>query len=347
MNITPHPKAQKLSLEVTREELALLLNSVNHLTHLLSPKGEDDPLSGQWYDDELSAVAGPRQRLDDLLNQAHEQLAALETPRGTEASVVFIGAGPGAPDLITLRGAKRLAEADLILYAGSLVPEAVLEHAHPNAERLNTAGMNLTEQVAVYERAKRDGLKVARLHSGDPAIYGATAEQMRLLRELELPYEIVPGVSSFTACAAALGAELTRPEVTQTIILTRASGRASPVPDAESLACLAAHRASLCIFLGGAQLRGNVATLLQHYPPETPAALVQRASQPEERRHAAPLGRLLDGLTLSEWQLTTMLLVSPALGRVEELSALSRLYDPQYAHCFRRAQASPAGAEPE
>lgn len=345
MNITPHPEAQKLNLEVTREELALLLNSVNHLTHLLSPKGEDDPLSQQWYDDELSAVAGPRQRLYDLMNQAHEQLTALETPRGTEASIAFIGAGPGAPDLITVRGAKRLAEADLILYAGSLVPEAVLEHARPSATKLNTASMNLTEQVEVYEWAKREGLKVARLHSGDPAIYGATAEQMRLLHELDLPYEIVPGVSSFTACAAALGAELTRPEVTQTIILTRASGRASPVPEAENLASLAAHGASLCIFLGGAQLRENVATLLQHYPAETPAALVQRASQPEERRHAAPLGQLLNGLTLSEWQLTTMLIVSPALGRVEELGTSSRLYDPQYTHRFRRAQAEEADAE--
>ncbi|MBI0446683.1 precorrin-4 C(11)-methyltransferase [Deinococcus sp. DB0503] len=252
--------------------------------------------------------------------------------------VYFIGAGPGAPDLITVRGARLLAQADLILYAGSLVPEAVLEHARPQTPRYDTARLHLAEQRELYARARREGLTVARVHSGDPALYGATAEQMQLLRELDIPYEVVPGVSSFTACAATLGAELTRPHVTQTVILTRASGRASPVPEAENLASLAAHRASLCVFLGGHQLEQNVAALLTHYPPDTPAALVQRASQPEERRHVATLGTLLDGLKLSEWALTTLLLVSPALGSVEELETFSRLYDPAYAHRFRRAE---------
>lgn len=251
--------------------------------------------------------------------------------------VFFIGAGPGAADLITVRGAKVLGACQIVLYAGSLVPEAVLEHAHPDAEHLNTAKMSLPEQIEVYQRAKQQGLDVARVHSGDPAIYGATAEQMRALQELDINYEIVPGVSSFTACAASIGAELTRPNVTQTIILTRASGRASPVPDAENLASLAAHRASLCIFLGGHQLESNVAELLKHYPADTPAALVQRASQPEERRHSATLGTLLEGLRLSEWQLTTMLLVSPALDDPSELAETSRLYAPEYAHKFRRA----------
>ncbi|ACO47832.1 precorrin-4 C(11)-methyltransferase [Deinococcus deserti] len=252
--------------------------------------------------------------------------------------VYFIGAGPGAADLITLRGARLLSQCRVILYAGSLVPEAVLEHASPDAERFNTASLDLQEQISLYRRAQHEGLDVARVHSGDPAIYGATAEQMRALRELGIAYEVVPGVSSFTACAASLGAELTRPGVTQTVILTRASGRASPVPDAENLASLAAHQASLCVFLGGHQLEQNVAELLRHYPPETPAALVQRASQPEERRHVATLGTLLGGLKLSDWTLTTMLLVSPALHDPAELQEVSRLYDPAYAHRFRRAQ---------
>ena len=190
--------------------------------------------------------------------------------------VSFIGAGPGAPDLITLRGARRLGECPLVLYAGSLVPEAVLEHAHPDAECVNTAPLNLDEQVALYRRAQAQDLDVARVHSGDPAIYGATAEQMRALRSLGIEYEVVPGVSSFTASAAVLGAELTRPGVTQTVILTRASGRASPVPDAENLRGLAAHRASLCVFLGGRQLPQIVTELLEAYAPHTPAALVQR-----------------------------------------------------------------------
>ena len=256
-------------------------------------------------------------------------------------NVYFIGAGPGAPDLITVRGARLLGQCRLILYAGSLVPEAVLEHAAPDAERFNTAELNLDEQVALYRRAQAEGLDVARVHSGDPAIYGATAEQMRALRELDIPYEVVPGVSSFTASAAALSAELTRPNVTQTIILTRVSGRASPVPERENLASLAAHGASLCVFLGGNQLAEIVAELRTGYPDETPVALVQRASQPEERRHVATLGTLLggeglDGIRPSDWALTTMLIVSPALADVGEAQG-SRLYAPEYAHRFRRA----------
>ena len=268
----------------------------------------------------------------------HVASSAESSPaRSSSAKVYFIGAGPGAPDLITVRGARLLAECDLILYAGSLVPDAVLAHAPAATPRHDTARLSLDEQRARYERAQAHGWTVARVHSGDPAIYGATAEQMRALRDLGLPYEVVPGVSSFTACAALLGAELTRPEVTQTVILTRASGRASPVPPAEGLASLAAHRASLCVFLGGHQLRENVEVLLTHYPPGTPAALVQRGTQPQERRHVATLGTLLDGLTLSEWALTTLLIVSEALGDVGELERYSRLYDREYAHRFRRA----------
>lgn len=260
-----------------------------------------------------------------------------------ESKVYFIGAGPGAPDLITLRGARALHDSDVVMYAGSLVPEAVLEHCRPEVQAVNTAGLNLDEQTGWYERARTNGWTVARLHSGDPAIYGATAEQMELLRGLGVPYEVIPGVSSFTACAAALGAELTRPEVSQTIIITRGSGRASPVPEKEALGSLAAHRATMCIFLSGRQLETVVAELLTHYPPETPAALVQRVSQPEERSHRAPLGSLLTGLKLSEWALTTMILVGEALG--EDLGVTSRLYDPEYAHKFRRAEHLPEGAE--
>ena len=254
----------------------------------------------------------------------------------------FIGAGPGAPDLITLRGARALAAADLVLYAGSLVPEAVLEHCRPEVRAVDTSGLDLQQQRAWYLEARTHGWTVARLHSGDPAIYGATAEQMDVLRDLGVAYEVIPGVSSFTACAAALGAELTRPEVSQTIILTRGSGRASAVPEREALGGLAAHGATMCIFLSGRQLEQVVHELLAHYPPETPAALVQRVSQPQERHHRAPLGRLLDGLRLSDWALTTMVLVGGALG--EDLGVTSRLYDPAYTHRFRRADGRPDAA---
>ncbi len=336
MNVTTHPDPRQINLAVTQEELALLLNSMNHLLQLMSPKDDQSP-SQAWYDAELSAAVGSRQKIAALLAETIRQKEALAQPRVKEARVYFIGAGPGAPDLITVRGAQLLATCDLVLYAGSLVPAKLLDYAPDNVEKHDTATLSLPEQIELYQQAKQAGLQVARVHSGDPAIYGATAEQMQALQALEIAYEVVPGVSSFTACAAALGAELTRPNVTQTIILTRTSGRASPVPDSENLASLAAHRASLCVFLGGNQLPGNVAELLRHYPPQTPAALVQRASQPEERRHVATLGTLLDGLKLSEWALTTMLLVSPALGSVEQLQSLSRLYDPEYAHRFRRA----------
>ena len=144
--------------------------------------------------------------------------------------VYFIGAGPGATDLITLRGANILGRVPMVLYAGSLVPAAMLEHCRADAEIFDTAALDLEQQEACYRRAQLEGFDVARLHSGDPAIYGATAEQMRRLEALGIEYEIVPGVSSFTAAAATVQAELTKPEVSQTIILTRVSGRASAVP---------------------------------------------------------------------------------------------------------------------
>jgi precorrin-4/cobalt-precorrin-4 C11-methyltransferase len=248
--------------------------------------------------------------------------------------VFFVGAGPGAADLITVRGARLLSEASIVMYAGSLVREAVLEHCGPNAELINTAELNLEQQQAIYERAQADGRQVVRLHSGDPAIYGATAEQMRRLERLGIPYEIVPGVSSFTAAAAALGAELTRPDVSQTVILTRVSGRASAVPEKEALSRLAAHRATLCIFLSGPHLKSIVADLREHYDPETPIALVHCATWPEQRVHRGTLARILDEIKVSEWQLTTICLVGEALSREDGVE--SRLYAMEYAHRFRK-----------
>ena len=168
--------------------------------------------------------------------------------------VYFIGAGPGATDLITIRGAAILARAQLVMYAGSLVSEAMLSHCQADPLIVNTAKLNLDEQVQYYLQAKEKDWDVARLHSGDPSIYGATAEQMRRLRELQIGYEVVPGVPSFVSAAAVLDAELTKPDISQTIIVTRTSGRASAVPVKESLQSLAAHQATLSIFLSGANL---------------------------------------------------------------------------------------------
>jgi len=256
--------------------------------------------------------------------------------------VTFIGAGPGAADLITLRGAQALAEAQIVLYAGSLVSRDMLVHCKPDAEIHDTASMNLEEQVAQYQRAKTLGWNVARLHSGDPAIYGAISEQMRALEELEIPYEVVPGVSSFTASAAVLKASLTRPEVSQTIIITRSEGRASAVPEGEALTALASHGATMAIFLSGAGLVKAVDELLSVLPPETPAAVVCKASWPQERQHVATLGTLLDGLTPDEWRLSTMLLVGRALA--SEPGLASCLYSPEYSHRFRKAVRTPQSA---
>jgi precorrin-4/cobalt-precorrin-4 C11-methyltransferase len=250
--------------------------------------------------------------------------------------VFFIGAGPGAHDLITVRGAEILKRAPMVMYAGSLVPPQVLCYCSAAAEIIDTAKLDLEQQEACYRRAQAADSDVARLHSGDPAIYGATAEQMRRLDKLGVTYEVVPGVSSFTAAAAVLCSELTRPEVSQTVILTRVSGRASPVPEREALGGLAKSGATLCIFLSGPHLKRIVAELSPHYPADTPVALVYRATWPEQRSHRSTLGRLLTEVRIRDWRLTSLLLVGRVLS--EETSAESRLYAQEYPHRFRRAR---------
>ena len=254
--------------------------------------------------------------------------------------VYFIGAGPGAPDLITVRGAGLLAGAEVVLYSGSLVPAALLQYCRREATIVNTAGLTLDQQVEYYRQAAISGQDVARLHTGDPSIYGATAEQIKHLKELNIDFEIVPGVSSFSAAAAAVKAPLTVPEISQTIILTRAGGRATGLPDPEKLASLAQHRATMCIFLSGDHLSSVFAELLQHYAPSTPVALVQRASQPEERIHYSTLERIEGEIDGQQWCLTTMLLVGEFLsgaGAVE-----SQLYSAAFSHRFRRADGVPS-----
>lgn len=253
--------------------------------------------------------------------------------------VYFIGAGPGAADLITLRGAQILGRVPMVLYAGSLVSRDMLVHCRADGELIDTAKLSLDEQEAHYLRAFEKGWDVARLHSGDPAIYGATAEQMRRLDQHQIEYEVVPGVSSFSAAAAAFNAELTKPDVAQTIILTRTSGRASPVPEKEALSSLAAHRATLCIFLSGANLPQVAADLLSSYPPETPYALVQKATWPQERVQRGVLGTMLQETDPHAWQLSTMLLVGNVLD--ESAAGESRLYSAEYSHRFRKATRTP------
>jgi precorrin-4/cobalt-precorrin-4 C11-methyltransferase len=209
----------------------------------------------------------------------------------------------------------------------------MLEHCRPAAELIDTAQLDLEQQQACYLRAQAADRDVVRLHSGDPAIYGATAEQMRRLEALGIAYEVVPGVSSFTAAAAAVQVELTKPEVSQTVILTRVSGRASAVPEAEAIARLAEHRATMCIFLSGPHLKKIVADLRQHYPDDTPVTLVYRASWPEQKVYQGTLATVLAETKRGAWNLTTMMLVGAALDRGRQVE--SSLYSKDFTHLFR------------
>ena len=247
--------------------------------------------------------------------------------------VYFIGAGPGAPDLITMRGAAILGRVSTVLYAGSLVPTAVLTHCQPGTNTIDTASLDLEQQEACYRAAQAGDYDVARLHSGDPAIYGATAEQMRRLDALGIDYEVVPGVSSFSAAAAVVKSELTKPEVSQTIILTRVSGRASAVPALEAIDKLAEHQATMCIFLSGPHLKKIVTDLRLHYPDTTPVTLVYRATWPEEKIYQGTLATILKDTKRGEWNLTTMMLVGEATGHGAQVE--SRLYSKDYKHLFR------------
>lgn len=227
--------------------------------------------------------------------------------------VYFIGAGPGDPELMTLKGQKLLASADVVLYAGSLVPAEMLKYAPPGAQSQNSAGMKLEQQIALMSEAVRQGKRVVRLHTGDPSIYGAIAEQMQALDRLGIPYRVVPGVSSAFAAAAALGVEYTLPDSTQTLILTRMSGR-TPLPELENLRSLAAHHSSLVVFLSTGLVREVIRELrAAGYSPETPVALVYRASWPDERILRGTLDDIAEQAEAQELTHQGLIIVSPAL----------------------------------
>uniref|UniRef100_UPI004055DA5F precorrin-4 C(11)-methyltransferase n=1 Tax=Candidatus Electronema sp. TaxID=2698783 RepID=UPI004055DA5F len=249
--------------------------------------------------------------------------------------VVFLGAGPGDPELLTLKGRRLLDEADVIVYAGSLVNPALLTGVQ--AEIHDSAGMTLDEVLAVLVAAQRAGKKAVRLHTGDPSLYGAIREQMQRLDREGIGYEVVPGVSSAFAAAAALKAELTVPEGTQTVIFTRISGR-TPVPERESLRRLAAIRASMCIFLSAGMMEQVAAELMAGgCPPETPAAVVEKASWPEQRIVRGTLADIAEKVQAAGIRKTAMIVVGQALS--DEPAAVSRLYDAGFSHGRREADA--------
>jgi len=248
-------------------------------------------------------------------------------------SVFFIGAGPGAPDLITLRALRLIERCPVCLYAGSLVPEEIAASAPADARVLDTSGMTLDEILAEITAAHDRGQDVARVHSGDPSIYGAIGEQMRALRAAGIPCEIVPGVPAFAAAAAALRCELTLPGVSQTIILTRTSGKASPMPQGEELERLAQSGATLAIHLSVRRIREVVRALVPHYGADCPVAVIYRASWPDERIITGRLDDIAGKVRIAKITKTALILAGRVLDG--EDFTQSSLYNPDFHHICR------------
>jgi len=253
-------------------------------------------------------------------------------------TVHFIGAGPGAADLLTLRGRDLIAASPVCLYAGSLVPAAVLAHCPPGCRIVNTAPLSLDGIIDEIAAAHAAGLDVARLHSGDPSIWSAMGEQLRRLRDLAIPYDVTPGVPAFAAAAASLGIELTLPGLAQSVVLTRTEGRATPMPPRETLPAFAATGATLALHLSVHLIDRLTAELLPHYGPDCPVAVVWRASWPDERIIRATLSGLKAAVP-DAVDRTALILVGPALA--QEGFDPSRLYAEDYDRRYR-----PVGTRP-
>ncbi len=248
-------------------------------------------------------------------------------------TVHFIGAGPGAPDLLTLRGRDLIAKSPVVLYAGSLVPPEVVAHAPDGARVIDTAPMTLDQIIAEMETAETKGLDVARVHSGDPSLYGAIAEQMRRLDDLGIAYDITPGVPAYAAAAATLKRELTLPGIAQTVVLTRTAMKASAMPAGEDLATLGASGATLAIHLSVRNLKHVIERLTPHYGADCPVAVVYRASWPDELVIEGTLTDVRAKVRAAKITRTALILV----GRVLAPEAFddSRLYDPTHVHVLR------------
>jgi len=252
------------------------------------------------------------------------------------AKVWFVGAGPGAADLLTLRAAAVIAEADVVIWASSLVQAEVLDHARAGAQIVDSAALPLEDVRALYERALAEGLVLARIHSGDPALWGAVQEQRELCDELGLPHETIPGVSAYSAVAALAGRELTIPEVAQSVILTRLGGGKTPMPPGEEIAGFARHGATMAVFLSAARSGQLQAELLDGgYPPDTPVLVAYRATWPDELVVDCTLGTLAETVRARKLWKHTLFLVGPALAAS---GTRSHLYHPGHFHGHRRAQ---------
>lgn len=251
------------------------------------------------------------------------------------AQVHIVGAGPGDPELITRKGYRLVQEADVVIYAGSLVNPAILEACKEGCEIHNSASMSLDDVLAVTKARVAEGKTVVRLHTGDPAIYGAIQEQMDALKEMGITYDVTPGVSSFLATAAALQQEYTLPNVTQTVIITRMEGR-TPMPEKEKLSMLASHGATMCIFLSVQMIDKVAAELIEGgYDKTTPVAIVVKASWPDQRIIRGTLETIADVVAEEGVIRQAMIVVSRVLDTDYELS---KLYDKGFAHMYRSAK---------
>ncbi len=266
-------------------------------------------------------------------------------------AVYIVGAGPGDPELLTVKAQKLIEQADVVVYANSLVPVQILQSLRADAEKIATAKMTLEAIVPLMIERVRAGKSVVRLHSGDPSLYSAIHEQMLRLSEADVPFEVIPGISAFQAAAAKLQVELTIPAQVQSIILTRISGR-TQVPETEELAGLAAHRASLCLYLSARHVGEAQAQLMTHYPAQTPVAICFRVGWPDEQIQVVPLSQMAKVTQADDLVRTTLYIISPALenraaleqGSEDVLAAeervRSRLYSPTHDHLFRQPSQS-------
>ena len=248
-------------------------------------------------------------------------------------SVHFIGAGPGAPDLITVRGLKLIQQAPVVLYAGSLVPEAIIAEASDNARVIDTAPLHLDEIIDEIKSAHEKGLDVARVHSGDPSLYGAIGEQMRRLDELGIDYNVTPGVSAYAAAAATMKSELTLPGISQTIVLTRTAVRSSDMPKGEDLDTLGKSGATLAIHLSVNNMARVVRDLVPHYGEDCPVAVVYRASWPDEKIIPGTLENIREKVKEADITRTALIMVGRVLG--ENAFEDSRLYAADHHHVLR------------
>jgi precorrin-4/cobalt-precorrin-4 C11-methyltransferase len=249
--------------------------------------------------------------------------------------VLFVGAGPGDPELITVKGQKALKEADVVIYAGSLVPEALLQWTRPGTTAISSASMNLEEIIDAIEKAHSRGKRVVRLHTGDPSLYGAIFEQMVELQKRGIPYKVIPGVTAAFAAAAEIGLEYTLPEVSQTLILTRMAGR-TPVPERENLADLASHQASMAIYLSMSMVDDVAAILTGAYGANATCAVVYRASQPEQKVIVTPLNKLSERVAAEKITRQALIIVGKVLDvGPGNLQHKSKLYDRAFKHGCR------------